>query len=125
VKSRFLLDVVVRKSATVLQLFASENQALLIRGNAFLVLNLSLHILDSIRGFDIKSNGFASQGLHKDLHATAQTQHQVKSRFLLDVVVRKGATVLQLFASENQALLIRRNSFLVLDFGLHSFDRIR
>jgi hypothetical protein len=35
-QGRFLLDVVIRESTTILQLFASEDQTLLIRGNAFL-----------------------------------------------------------------------------------------
>ena len=49
--------------------------------------------------------------------ATAQSEHQVKGRFLLDVVVRKCATVLKLLAGENQSLLIRWDAFLVLDLG--------
>merc|ERR1712025_1125433 len=94
VKGRFLLDVVVRKGATILQLLASENQALLIRGNAFLVLNFRLDILNGVRRLDVESDGFPSQRFDENLHTTAQTEHQVKGRFLLDIVVRKGATIL-------------------------------
>ncbi len=46
------------------------------------------------------------QGLDKDLHPATQPQHQVQCRFLLDVVVRQGAAVLQLLAGEDQALLV-------------------
>ena len=56
VKSRLLLNVVIRKSAAVLELLSSENQTLLIWGDSLLVLNLSLHVLDSIRGLDIESD---------------------------------------------------------------------
>jgi hypothetical protein len=42
----------------------------------------------------------------------------VKGRLLLDVVVRKGAAVLELLAGEDETLLIRGNSLLVLDLGL-------
>ena len=42
----------------------------------------------------------------------------MESRLLLDVVVAKGATVLELLASKDEALLIRRNAFLVLDLAL-------
>jgi hypothetical protein len=45
VESRLLLDVVVRKSAAVLELLAGEDQALLVRGNALLVLDLGLDIV--------------------------------------------------------------------------------
>ena len=56
VERGLLLNVVIRKSATVLELLSSENQTLLIWGNSLLVLNLSLHVLDGIRGLDIESD---------------------------------------------------------------------
>jgi len=62
-ESRFLLDVVVRQGAAVLELLASENQALLVRGNALLVLNLRLHIVDGIRRFNLEGDGLSREGL--------------------------------------------------------------
>jgi hypothetical protein len=47
-----------------------------------------------------KTGRLASEGLDEDLHAFPETQHQVKSAFLLDVVVSKGTTILKLLASE-------------------------
>jgi len=58
-KSRFLLDVVVRKGATILELFTSEDKTLLIRGDALLVLDLRLDIVDGVRGLNIEGDGFA------------------------------------------------------------------
>lgn len=49
----------------------------------------------------------------------------MKRRFLLDVVVRQGATVFELLAGEDQALLVRRNALLVLDLALDIVDRVR
>ena len=43
---------------------------------------------------------------------------------LLDVVVGKRATVLQLFAGEDKPLLVRRNALLVLDLLLDALNRI-
>ncbi|KAF0736622.1 hypothetical protein Ae201684_007072 [Aphanomyces euteiches] len=60
-----------------------------------------------------------------DLTTTAQTQDQVQRRFLLDVVVAQRASIFQLLASKDQALLIRRNAFLVLDLLLDVVDRVR
>ena len=60
-----LLDVVVRKGATVLKLLAGEDQALLVRRNALLVLNLGLDIVDRVRGLDLKGDGLARKGLHE------------------------------------------------------------
>jgi hypothetical protein len=45
----FLLNVVVGQGTTIFELLAGENQTLLIRRDAFLVLNLSLDILDGVR----------------------------------------------------------------------------
>jgi hypothetical protein len=42
---------------------------------------------------------FASEGLDEDLHAFPETQRQVESALLLDVVINKGTTILKLLAS--------------------------
>ena len=52
------------------------------------------------------------------LGTSTKSQHQVKGGLLLDVVVGEGAAVLELLAGEDQALLVRGNSLLVLDLGL-------
>ena len=67
-KGRLLLDVVVGKSAAVFKLLASENQALLIRRNSFLVLDLLLHVVDGVGRFDFEGDGLASESFHEDLH---------------------------------------------------------
>ena len=58
-KSRLLLDIVIGKSTAVLKLLACEDQALLVRGNAFLVLDLRLNVVDSIGGLDLEGDGLA------------------------------------------------------------------
>ena len=59
VKGGLLLDVVVREGAAVLELLAREDQALLVRGDALLVLNLSLHVVDGVRRLDLEGDGLA------------------------------------------------------------------
>merc|ERR1712003_600374 len=100
-----LLDVVVGESSSVLQLLASEDQPLLIWGDSLLVLDLSLDVLDGVGRFDLEGDGLASQGLDEDLHASPESENQVKSALLLDVVVGESSSVLQLLASEDQPLL--------------------
>jgi len=68
VERGLLLDVVVAQGAAIFELLASEDKALLIGRDAFLVLDLGLHILDGVGRFDIQSDGLAREGLHKDLH---------------------------------------------------------
>ncbi|KAH3664114.1 hypothetical protein OGAPHI_004828 [Ogataea philodendri] len=68
---------------------------------------------------------FGSQSLEGWLNdTTSQSKHQVQCGLLLDVVVRKSSAVLKLFTGENQSLLVRRNSFLVLDLGLDVVDGV-
>ena len=110
VKRGLLLDVVIGQGAAILQLLASKDQALLVRRDALLVLDLGLDIVNGVAGLDLQGDGLASQGLDKDLHATAQTEHQVESGLLLDVVVSQSAAIFQLLASKDQALLVRRDA---------------
>jgi hypothetical protein len=59
VECALLLDVVVGERPTILQLLTRKDQALLVRRNALLVLNLGLDIVDGIRGLDLKGDGLA------------------------------------------------------------------
>jgi len=118
VEGALLLDVVVRESASILQLLAGKDQPLLVWGNALLVLDLGLDILDGVRGLHLQGDGLASQGLDEDLHASSQSENQVEGALLLDVVVGECASILQLLAGEDQPLLIWRDSFLVLNLCL-------
>jgi hypothetical protein len=43
-------------------------------------------------------------------HATAEPQHKVQGRLLLDVVVGEGPAVLELLAGKDEALLIGRDA---------------
>merc|ERR1712232_332752 len=75
-KSGLFLDVVVRKCPSIFQLLASEDKALLIWRNSFLVLDFGLDVVNCVRCLHIESDGLACQSLHKDLHAATQAQHQ-------------------------------------------------
>jgi len=125
VEGGLLLDVVVGESSAVLELLAREDQSLLVRRDALLVLDLGLDVLDGVALLNLEGDGLAGQGLDEDLHAAAQTEHQVKGGLLLDVVVRQGAAILQLLAGEDEALLVGRDALLVLDFLFHVVDRVR
>jgi hypothetical protein len=59
VESGLLLDVVVGESAAVLQLLASKDQALLVRRNTLLVLDLGLDIVDGVGGLNLKGDGLS------------------------------------------------------------------
>ena len=48
----------------------------------------------------------------------------MECRLFLDVVVGEGATIFELFASEDETLLIRWDTLLVLDLALDIVDGI-
>lgn len=58
-----LLDVVVGESATVFELLAGEDQALLVGWDALLVLDLGLDIVDGIGRLHLKGDSLAREGL--------------------------------------------------------------
>jgi hypothetical protein len=59
----YLLDVVVAQGPAIFELLASKNQALLIRRDALLVLDLGFDVVDRIRGLDLEGDGLAREGL--------------------------------------------------------------
>ena len=75
-------------------------------------------VVDGVTGFHIERDGLASQRLHKDLHAATQAQHQVQRALLLDIVIRERAAIFKLLAGKDQALLVGRDAFLVLNLCL-------
>ena len=105
-------------------MLASEDEALLIGRDTFLILDLGLDILNSVGRIDFQGDGLAGESLHEDLHATAESEDQVKSGLLLNVVVGEGSAVFQLLAGEDQSLLVRGDALLVLNLGLHVLDGV-
>ena len=97
-ESALLLNVVVREGTSILQLLSGEDQALLIRRNSFLVLDLGLDVFNSVRGFNFEGDGLSSEGLDENLHSTTESEHQVKGRLLLDIVIGESASILKLFS---------------------------
>ena len=95
-----LLDVVIGKSSAILELLSSENETLLIGRDTLLVLDRGLNVLNGVSGLDVKSDGFASQGLDEDLHASTQTKDEMEGRFLLNIVISEASAVLELLSSE-------------------------
>jgi len=112
------LDVVVRKGSSILKLLSSENESLLIWRNTFLVLDLGLDVFNGVSWLDIKGDGLTSQGLDEDLHTTSESEDEMEGGFLLDVVVRKSSAIFQLLTCEDESLLIRWDTFFVLDLSL-------
>ena len=96
-KGGLLLDVVIAQRASIFELLSRENQALLVRRNArvgkyvneglvneaprgspFLVLDLGLDIIDSIRGLNLEGDRLPSE-------AVKGHKYEVSRRGTLDV----------------------------------------
>ena len=58
------------------------------------------------------------------LTTSTETENEVQSGLLLDVVVLEGAAILKLLTSEDETLLVWRDTLLVLDLGLDSLDGV-
>jgi len=77
-ESGLLLDVVVRKSSAIFQLLTGEDESLLIWGDTFFVLDLSLDIFDGVCWLDIEGDGLSSKSLDEDLHTTSKSKDKMK-----------------------------------------------
>ena len=53
------------------------------------------------------------------LTTSTQPEHQMKSAFFLDIVIAQGTAIFELFAGKDKTLLIRWDSFFILNLGLH------
>jgi hypothetical protein len=78
VKQQEVLVGTYRWGGAILQLLASEDESLVVRGDAFLILDLGLDVVNGIRGLHLQGDGLAGEGLDKDLHTTPQAEQQVE-----------------------------------------------
>merc|ERR1719291_398591 len=124
VEGALLLDVVVGESAPVLQLLPGEDQPLLIRRNPLLVLDLCLDVLDGVGRLHLEGDSLAGEGLDEYLHPAAEPQDEVEGALLLDVVIGEGSSVLQLLPREDEPLLVRGNTLLVLNLCFNVLDGV-
>ena len=65
-------------------------------------------------------SGEGSQGslnLERTHTTTSQMENKMQGGLLGDVVFRKSAAILELLTSEDESLLVRRDTFLVLNLG--------
>ena len=94
--------------------------------------NLSIS-LNSVVLEGLKRNGLAPAldllGLGEDLllpllSSSTETEYEVKGGLLLDVVIGKSTSILELLSSKDETLLIRRDSFLVLDLSLYVINGV-
>merc|ERR1711878_236161 len=123
-ESGLLLDVVIRESAAIFELLSSEDKSLLIGWDSFLVLDLGLNVLNGVRWLDIEGDGLSSESLDEDLHTTSESEDEMESGFLLDVIVGEGTSILELLTGEDKSLLVGWDTFLVLDLSLDVLDGV-
>jgi len=121
------LNVVVEESVAILKFFSSEEESLLIKRDSFLILDILLDVINSVRSLNIESDSLSSKDLSsKDLD---EDYHKifflkVKVRFPLDVVVWESDGVLKYHSSKDKSLLNSRDTFLVLNPGFDNMDSL-
>ena len=123
-EGRLLLDVVVRKGSAILELLSSEDKSLLVWWDTFLVLNLGLDVLNGVSWLNIEGDGLTSESLDEDLHTTSESEDEMESGLLLDVVIGESSSILELLSSEDESLLVWWDTLLILDLGLDVLDGV-
>ena len=64
----FLLNVVVSKSACLLELLSCENESLLVGWDSFLIVDQLLEVGNSLSCLNLASDGSSGECFYKDLH---------------------------------------------------------
>ena len=72
VKGAFFLDIIIQQRMSVLQLFPSENQPLLIGRNPFFLLYLALYVIDRVCRLYLERDGLACERFYKNLHGKSR-----------------------------------------------------
>lgn len=62
------LDVIIRQSTSIFELFAGKYQTLLIGWDTFFVLYFGFNIFDCVRRLYLEGNGLTRKGFHENLH---------------------------------------------------------
>jgi hypothetical protein len=121
----------------VLQLFAILEQTLAFECNALkcVIIVILATSARSNQFFDVgggerfvpraKFLRFSTGKTNLNRMSPRQNIIQMQRALLLDVVVGEGEAILQLLACEDEALLDRGNTFLVLDLGFGGVDCVR
>ena len=115
VECAFFLDVVVSYSLFVFKTLSCKDESLLVDGDALLGENAFLEGSQVFGVLNFDGNGLSSESAHEDLHSSSESEDEVHSAFLLNVVVAEAAFILKLLSPENESLLVGGDSFSFVD----------
>lgn len=109
------MDSIVRENAAAFKLLSSIEQALLIGGNAFLVLNSSLDRFNDVSRFNFEVNDVSGERPHEEPNASPRLKFRMKCTFLLNIASEKSTGV---FFGQRTGIVDRGNVLLVLILGV-------
>ena len=121
----FCSDVVGPEGAMIFELSTGKHEPLLLRTNSLLISELLLDVFNGIRSFNLERDGCSGEAVEStdiDPHARRPVKHKIEDRFCLDAMLPQRTATFKLLAIKDEALLVWRNGFLVMDLGLDSFD---
>ena len=110
---------------TIFEPCRSEDQTLLVRGNAFLFPDLCLNTVDGVRRLHLQRKRLSAERLDENTRDARRTGEKLESRFFPNAVVREPATPLDHLAGKNQNLLIGGDTIFVLDLSFDVVNRVR
>jgi hypothetical protein len=109
VERRLLLDVVIRQGAAILELLACEDQALLVRRDALLVLDLGLDIVDGVGRLHLQGDGLAGNcGLSAGARGKAGGRRRCYLRVFTKICIVGGRCVCCLYVCKCVSLTVCR-----------------
>lgn len=130
VQSALILNVVVGERTTVFEPRGGEDQTLLVGGNALLLADLRLDVVDGVGRVHFQRERLPAERLDEDPPDATRTGEDLDGRPFPDAVVREepavavAAAALDHLASENQNLLIGGEAVSILDLGFDAVDRV-
>jgi len=120
-QSRLVLDAVVAQSVNILELLSNKDKMLMIRMDAFPILDLIFEGVDGVTWKDIEGDSLSYVSFDEDLHTT---NSKVQSRLVLDAVITQRVTILELLSKKDKTLLVRRDAFPILDLSFEGVDGV-
>ncbi len=78
---------------------------------------------NSIGLINIDGHCFTREGLDEDLHSsTSEPEDHIHAGSVLDVVIGHGSSVFELLSSEDESLLLCRDTFPIEELGFDAFN---
>ena len=99
-------------------MLSCEDESLLIRWDAFFVLDLGLDVFNGVCWLNVEGDGLSSLCFDENRRATSASHKHSAAASVLYKVDAEGSAIFELLSGKNESLLVWWDAFFVLDLGL-------